>query len=61
MRRRANAVLAFAVALVVVIPLWPLTHAAFLNWDDDAIFLQNAPLTGASPRRVSASSRAVAL
>jgi len=48
MRRRANAILAFAVALVVVIPLWPLTHAAFLNWDDDAIFLRNPPLTGAS-------------
>jgi Flp pilus assembly protein TadD len=48
MRRRANAVLAFAVAFVVVIPLWPLTHAAFLNWDDDAIFLLNPPLTGKS-------------
>ena len=48
MRRRANVVLAFAVALVVVLPLWPLTHASFLNWDDDAIFLLNPPLTGAS-------------
>jgi len=48
MRRRANAVLAIAVALLVVVPLWPLTHAAFLNWDDDAVFLKNAPLTGAS-------------
>ena len=48
MTRRANAVLAFAIALVVVLPLWPLTHASFLNWDDDAIFLLNPPLTGAS-------------
>jgi len=49
MSRRVNTILAFAVALVVVIPLWPLAHAAFLNWDDDAIFLLNPPLTGASP------------
>lgn len=48
MNRRANAILACAVALVVVIPLWPLTQAAFLNWDDDAVFLLNPPLTGAS-------------
>ena len=48
MNRRVNALLALAVALVVVILLWPITRAAFLNWDDDAIFLQNPPLTGSS-------------
>lgn len=48
MRRSVNAILAFAVGLAVVIPLWPLTHAAFLNWDDDAVFLLNPPLTGPS-------------
>jgi Flp pilus assembly protein TadD len=48
MNRRVNAALAFVVALVVLVPLWPLTRAAFLNWDDDAIFLQNPPLIGPS-------------
>jgi tetratricopeptide (TPR) repeat protein len=43
--RRADLVGAVAVALPTVLPLLPIAHASFLNWDDDAIFLRNPPLT----------------
>lgn len=49
MNRRVNVLFALAASVLVVVVLWPVTGAAFLNWDDDAIFLQNPSLTGSSP------------
>ena len=43
---RTNLAAGIVVALLTCAVLWPIVDGAFLNWDDDAIFLRNPALTG---------------